>query len=142
MTPTGVPMEGVVDLAGAPPITIRSVHPRPPVSKAAEPEWRAAIEALPGGDGRILAGDFNATHDHPEFRALLDRGYVDAADAAGRRAETDLARAAAPTSRPAADHRPRPRRPAAIRVERVTVVRIPRSDHRAVIAVLRLPSGR
>ena len=83
MTPTGTPMEGVIDLDGAPPITIRSVHPRPPVSKAAEPEWRAAIEALPSGDGRILAGDFNATYDHPEFRALLDRGYVDAADAAG-----------------------------------------------------------
>ena len=34
------------------------------------------------GDGRILAGDFNATLDHPELRAVLDRGYVDAADAA------------------------------------------------------------
>jgi len=28
-----------------------------------------------------------------------------------------------------------------VRVEKVTVVRIPRSDHRAVIAVLRLPSA-
>ena len=66
---------------------IKAVHPRPPVSRAAEPEWRAALAALPGsdsrGDVRILAGDFNATLDHSEFRALLDRGYVDAADAAG-----------------------------------------------------------
>ncbi len=140
ITPTGARMEGVVDLAGAPPITISSVHPRPPVSKAAEPEWRAAIEALPGGEGRILAGDFNATYDHPEFRALLDRGYVDAADAAGAGLKPTWP--APPRQRRALpltiDHILVDRR---IRVERVTVVRIRRSDHRAVIAVLRLPSG-
>ncbi len=61
MTPTGTPIEGMIKLAGAPPIRINAVHPQPPISQAAEPEWRAAIEALPSGDGRILAGDFNAT---------------------------------------------------------------------------------
>jgi endonuclease/exonuclease/phosphatase (EEP) superfamily protein YafD len=140
LTPTGTPMEGVLDRDGAPPVTIRSVHPSPPVSQAAEPRWRAAIEALPDGGGRILAGDFNATFDHPEFRALLDRGYVDAADAAG--AGLTPTWPAPPRERRALpltiDHILVDRR---IRVERVTVVRIPRSDHRAVIAVLRLPSG-
>ncbi len=32
---------------------------------------------------RILAGDFNATLDHVEFRRVLDGGYRDAADAVG-----------------------------------------------------------
>jgi endonuclease/exonuclease/phosphatase family metal-dependent hydrolase len=139
--PTGTPMEGVIDLDGAPPITIRSVHPRPPVNEAAVPEWRAAIEALPNGDGRILAGDFNATLDHSEFRALLDRGYIDAADAAGAGLKPTWP--APPRQRRALpltiDHILVDRR---VRVERVTVVQIPRTDHRAVIAVLRLPSGR
>ena len=36
------------------------------------------------GGRRLLAGDFNATHDHAPFRALLDRGWNDAADAVGR----------------------------------------------------------
>ena len=60
----------------------------PPVNRAAAPGWREALAALPGSDARgdvqILAGDFNATLDHPEFRALLDRGYIDAADAVGQ----------------------------------------------------------
>ena len=64
---------------------------RPPArrrsTRAAAPAWRGALAALPGSDGRgdvqILAGDFNATLDHPELRDLLDRGYIDAADAVG-----------------------------------------------------------
>jgi len=136
--------EAVMTVPGAPPIRIKAVHPRPPISRAAEPEWRAAIAALPGADGRgdvrILAGDFNATLDHPELRALLDRGYIDAADAAGEGLEPTWP--APPKSHRAPpltiDHILVDRR---VRVERVTVVDIPRSDHRAVIAVLRLPAA-
>ena len=91
------------------------------------------------GDGRILAGDFNATLDHPELRALLDRGYVDAADAAGAGLKPTWPAPPRKRALPLTiDHILVDRR---VRVERVTVVRIPRSDHRAVIAVLRLPSG-
>ena len=89
---------------------------------------------------QILAGDFNATLDHSEFRALLDRGYLDAADAAGEGWTPTWP--APPKQRRALpltiDHILVDRR---VRVEKVTVVRIPRSDHRAVIAVLRLPSA-
>jgi len=99
-----------------------------------------AIAALPGsdsrGDVRILAGDLNATLDHPELRALLDRGYIDAADAVGvglRPTWPALKRRALPVT---IDHVLVDRR---VRVEKVTVVQIPRTDHRAVIAVLRLP---
>ena len=66
-------------LAGAPPVRIKAVHPRPPVNRAAAPQWRARSRRCraptSSGDVQILAGDFNATLDHPELRALLDRGY-------------------------------------------------------------------
>ncbi len=129
-------------VAGAPPVRIKAVHPAPPVNPTAAPLWRSAIAALPGSDSRgdvqILAGDFNATLDHPELRDLIGRGYVDAADAVG-----DGLVWTWPTTRRRAlpltiDHVLVDRR---VRVERVTVVRIPGSDHRAVIAELRLPAG-
>ena len=136
--------EAVFELDGAPPVRIKAVHPSPPVNRAAEPRWRAQLAALPGADERgevqILAGDFNATFDHPEFRALLARGYVDAADAAGEGwtptwPSNPRRRRALPLT---IDHILVDRR---VRVEKVTVVDVPRSDHRAVIAVLRLPAA-
>ena len=136
--------EAVLEIEGAPPVRIKAVHPRPPVTFEAAPDWRKAIEALPGSDGvgdvQILAGDFNATLDHGEFRALLDRGYTDAADATGEGWTPTWP--APPKSNRALpltiDHILVDER---VRVEKVTVVDVPRSDHRAVIAVLRLPAG-
>jgi endonuclease/exonuclease/phosphatase (EEP) superfamily protein YafD len=138
--------EAVFEIEGAPPVRIKAVHPRPPVSRAATPEWRAKLGALPSSDGRgdiqILAGDFNATLDHPELRALLDRGYTDAADAVGEgwtpTWPSGRARAHRGTLPLTIDHVLVDRR---VRVEKVTVVDVPRSDHRAVIAVLRLPAA-
>ena len=132
-----------IAVPGAPTVRVTAVHPRPPVYAAAAPVWRSALAALPGSDSRgdvqILAGDFNATFDHPEFRALVGRGYVDAADAVGDGLKPTWP--AAPRKRRALpltiDHILVDRR---VRVERVSVVKIPRSDHRVVIAELRLPS--
>ncbi len=137
----GVPAELVVDVPGAPPVTIRAVHPAPPVRPAAVGPWRERDRRAAGsdsrGDVRILAGDFNATLDHPELRRLLDRGYTDAADAAGDGFTwTWPARPRGHTPKLTIDHVLVDRR---VRVESVTVVRIPNTDHRAVIAVLRLP---
>jgi endonuclease/exonuclease/phosphatase family metal-dependent hydrolase len=136
--------EAVFEVEGAPPVRIKAVHPRPPVTREAAPDWRRKLAALPSaderGDVQLLAGDFNATLDHAEFRALLDRGWTDAADAAGEGwtptwpAGTKSDRALPLTI----DHILVDRR---VRVEKVTVVDVPRSDHRAVIAVLRLPSA-
>ena len=70
-----------------------------------------------------MAGDFNATLDHAELRELLDRGWVDAADAVGEGfAWTWPARRrrALPLT---IDHVLVDRR---VRVERVTVVKVPR----------------
>ncbi|MBE2317535.1 endonuclease/exonuclease/phosphatase family protein [Solirubrobacter sp. CPCC 204708] len=139
--------EAVLLNGGAPPVRIKSVHPRPPVTRAAEPQWRRALAALPGSDGRgdvrILAGDFNATFDHPEFRALLDRGYIDAADAVGKgwthTWPSGRATAHRGTLPITIDHILVDRR---VRVEQVTVVDIRRSDHRAVIACCACPPRR
>jgi endonuclease/exonuclease/phosphatase (EEP) superfamily protein YafD len=133
-----------IAVPGARPVRVRTVHPVPPITPTAAREWRAAIRTLPGADARgdvsILAGDFNATLDHPELRALLDRGYLDAADAAGEGLRPTWP--AQPRRRRALpltiDHVLVDRR---VRVESVSVVPIRRSDHRAVIAVLRLPGS-
>jgi endonuclease/exonuclease/phosphatase (EEP) superfamily protein YafD len=124
---------------GGPPVDIACVHPVNPVKQGTR-LWRAGLASMPapGGDSlRIMAGDFNATLDHPEFRAVLGKGYVDAAVATG----TGLV----PTwpanwSTPAMitiDHvlvDPR------VQVLSVDAHTIPDTDHRAVFTELRLPA--
>jgi endonuclease/exonuclease/phosphatase (EEP) superfamily protein YafD len=122
-------------------VRIKAVHPAPPVNAIAAPYWQDALAALPSSDGRgdvqILAGDFNATLDHPELRGLLDRGYTDAADAVGKGfVWTWPARRRTRALPLTIDHVLVDER---VKVEKVEVVRVPRSDHRAVIATLRLP---
>jgi endonuclease/exonuclease/phosphatase (EEP) superfamily protein YafD len=133
--------EVAFDVPGAPPVWVKAVHPSPPVSASSAPGWQEALAALPGADARgdvqIMAGDFNATLDHAQLRDLLDRGWVDAADAVGEGFEWTWParpRRALPLT---IDHVLVDRR---VQVEDVTVVRMPRSDHRAVIAQLRLPA--
>jgi endonuclease/exonuclease/phosphatase (EEP) superfamily protein YafD len=128
---------------GAPPVRLKAVHPAPPVNATAAPYWQDALAALPSSDGRgdvqILAGDFNATLDHHELRALLDRGYTDAADAVGKGfVWTWPARRRTRALPLTIDHVLVDER---VEVEKVVVVRVPGSDHRAVIATLRLPKG-
>jgi endonuclease/exonuclease/phosphatase family metal-dependent hydrolase len=137
-------LEAVLSTGAGTALRVVAVHPLPPVSGANTRAWRAALRNLPeaaaAADGapQVLLGDFNATLDHHEMRRLLDRGYVDAADATG-----DGLRPTWPTTgrRPplTIDHvlfgRP-------IRVRRVSLHTIPGSDHRALIAELVLPDLR
>jgi Endonuclease/Exonuclease/phosphatase family len=64
---------------------VHAAPPKPPSSPGATARWRSQLAALPApGDGPcILAGDFNATLDHAQFRQLLRRGWEDAASQAG-----------------------------------------------------------
>ncbi len=64
---------------------IHAAPPKPVWSPAATARWRGQLSALPapGDSPLILAGDFNATLDHAQFRRLLRRGYADAASQAG-----------------------------------------------------------
>jgi endonuclease/exonuclease/phosphatase family metal-dependent hydrolase len=118
---------------------IHAAPPRPPWSPATA-RWRSQLAALPApGDGpQIIAGDFNATLDHAQFRQLLRRGYVDAASQAGHGLSFTWGR------RPG-------RRPALLAIDHVLIDRrcavittsahwVAGSDHRALFAELRLPA--
>jgi endonuclease/exonuclease/phosphatase family metal-dependent hydrolase len=89
-----------------------------------------------GGTLGVLLGDFNATLDHRELRRVLDRGYVDAADATGEGFRTTWPAGRRFPPEIAIDHVLADRRIAA---RSLSVHLVPRSDHRAVIAVLELP---
>ena len=119
---------------------IHAAPPKPPWSPGATARWRRQLAALPtpGDSPCILAGDFNATLDHAQFRRLLRRGYVDAASQAGN--------GLSPT------WGPRPgQRPALLAINHVLIDRrcavlttsahwLTGSDHRALYAELRLPA--
>jgi endonuclease/exonuclease/phosphatase family metal-dependent hydrolase len=66
-------------------VALITVRRQPPWSPGATALWRSRLGALPAPacSPCILAGDFNATLDHAQFRRLLRRGYADAASQAG-----------------------------------------------------------
>ena len=119
---------------------IHAAPPKPPWSSGATARWRSQLSALPapGDSPRILAGDFNATLDHEQFRRLLRRGYVDAASQAGNGLSFTWG--------------PRPgRRLTLLAIDHVLIDRrcavvttsahwLTGSDHRALYAELRLPA--
>ncbi|MFZ0188155.1 MAG: endonuclease/exonuclease/phosphatase family protein [Streptosporangiaceae bacterium] len=133
-----------LDLPSGPSVELACIHAAPPKppwsSRGATARWRSQLSALPGpGDSpRILAGDFNATLDHAQFRLLLRRGYLDAASEVGH--------GLSPT------WGPRPgRRLALLAIDHVLTDRrcavlttsahwLTGSDHRALYAELRLPA--
>jgi endonuclease/exonuclease/phosphatase (EEP) superfamily protein YafD len=130
-----LPSGQVVQLA-----CIHAAPPKPPWSAGATARWRSQLSALPApGEGpRILAGDFNATLDHAQFRRLLRRGYVDAASQAGH--GLSLTWGPQPGRRPALlaiDHVLIDRRCAVVTT---SAHRLTGSDHRALYAELRLPA--
>jgi len=131
--------EATMTLPGGGSIAIKAVHPISPVSSERTTEWRAQLRSLggpaaPDGTPRVLSGDFNATLDHHELRALIGRGFYDAADATG-----DGLKATWPVGSFARlitlDH---VLAPPQVKVRRVSVVEIRGSDHKAVIAELLL----
>ncbi|EID54770.1 endonuclease/exonuclease/phosphatase family protein [Saccharomonospora xinjiangensis] len=124
-------------LPGGTAVEVVAVHALPPVTDAAQ--WRSDLAGLPpassAGFARILAGDFNATLDHAAFRHILDAGYVDAAESTGNALVTTW---------------PRRRLGPPVTLDHVLVengaavldfaaLDVEGSDHRAVLATLRLP---
>ena len=131
-----------LDVPGGRSVQLVCVHlrpPRPSRSPSGAARWRTEMAMLPGpGDVPvIMAGDFNATLDHAQFRALLRQGYVDAAVQAGRglvptwgpRPGGDLAMLAI-------DHILLDPRCA---VRAVSAHKLPGTDHRALFAHIQLP---
>lgn len=127
--PTGIPVELV------------AVHPTAPTGPRSTGEWGRDFDRMPaaGSSGLplILAGDFNATLDHVRLRDLIETGYRDAGDVAGRGLVTTW-----PS---------RPKWPPPITIDHVLaergigitdydVEKVDGTDHRAVFAELTLPS--
>ncbi|GII58807.1 endonuclease [Planotetraspora thailandica] len=75
-----------VDVPGAGPVEIVSVHPCAPRYENRFACWAEGLAALSGRPraSSVLAGDFNATLDHAPTRRLLAEGYHDAADTMGQ----------------------------------------------------------
>jgi endonuclease/exonuclease/phosphatase family metal-dependent hydrolase len=116
------------------------VHPRAPArSRGGSVTWRSELGVLPAPGKRptLVAGDFNATPDHAEFRDLLRRGYVDAAIQTGNGLTRTWGR---PGKEPwlTLDHVLASRGCAVLAC---SVHAVPGSDHRAVYAEIRLPAA-
>lgn len=131
-----------LDLPSGRSVQLVCVHLRPPMppwSGAAIARWRDELSMLPspGDTPMILAGDFNSTFDHKQFRRLLHRGYLDAAGQVGN--------GLAPTWGPEPHGRPgllvidHVLVDTRCTVHATSVHRVPGSDHRALYAEIRLP---
>ncbi|UAK31601.1 endonuclease/exonuclease/phosphatase family protein [Nocardia asteroides] len=75
-------------IPGLGPVTVYAFHPVPPVygTRVWADELsrlRAILERSPADRPAIVGGDFNATYDHRQFRALLSGRFGDAAEQAG-----------------------------------------------------------
>ncbi|MDJ0395262.1 endonuclease/exonuclease/phosphatase family protein [Rhodococcus sp. G-MC3] len=122
-------------------LTVVSFHAMSPATPRHAVEWAADLEKMRTGMDNytktvLVAGDFNATWDHRQFRDLATDGFGDAAGMAG----AGLFRTF-PSDRPLAqlDHVVVSDSVDALNVAPVS---IPGSDHLAVMANLRLPTGR
>ena len=132
-------VEAALALPGGRPLRVVAVHPIPPTSADRTGVWRGQLRDLPdpadGGVAHLLLGDFNGTLDNRAIRAILDRGYVDAADATGTGLRPTFP-VGAPIPPITIDH---VLVPPAFGVHRVSVHEVRDSDHRALIAELVLP---
>ncbi|MGV8873796.1 MAG: endonuclease/exonuclease/phosphatase family protein [Rhodococcus sp. (in: high G+C Gram-positive bacteria)] len=119
-------------------LTLVSFHAMSPATPRHTAEWDADLARMRSimetYQGTVLvAGDFNATNDHRQFRTLASSPFSDAAEAAG----SGLFRTF-PSERPLArlDHVVTS---SSVRAQSVRPVAIPDSDHLAVLAELQLP---
>ncbi|MGX6604085.1 endonuclease/exonuclease/phosphatase family protein [Micromonosporaceae bacterium Da 78-11] len=128
---------------GAGPLLVESAHPLAPSALSTLPGWRADLAAEPrpdpAGPPRILLGDFNATLDHAPLRELISAGYRDAADATGQGFVATWGPYDGDKIPPVTiDHVLVDER---VGVREVLVRPLLGSDHRAVLAALRVPAN-
>jgi endonuclease/exonuclease/phosphatase (EEP) superfamily protein YafD len=134
---------GTIQPPGATTIMVESAHPMSPYALSVLEDWRSDLDAEPrpnpDGPPIILLGDFNSTLDHAALRKLIARGYRDAADADGAGLiGTWGPYDGDPIPPVTIDHVLVDQR---IGVRDVQAHRIPRSDHRSVLAALVLPGA-
>jgi endonuclease/exonuclease/phosphatase (EEP) superfamily protein YafD len=120
-------------------VSLRAVHPAPPTPQRVR-QWRATLASLTAWAGRtrgslIMAGDFNASVDHPAMRQLLARGLRDAHEIAGAGRPPTWPNGRSLPAFVHIDHV----LVRGIDVESVQEVLIPGTDHDAVLAELVIP---
>jgi endonuclease/exonuclease/phosphatase family metal-dependent hydrolase len=131
-------------------LEVTSVHVFPPVDEHLA-QWRSDLAAVgrvadrPGP--RLLTGDFNATYDHAEFRALLARAHerdgdtgalVDIGAASGSRLVPTWPMEGPPLPGVTIDHLVTSR---GLDSTDYKVQRVSGTDHAAVLATLSLPAA-
>lgn len=140
----GPPAGGTPDVrwrpTAGPEIQVTTAHAAAPVGPDATRRWRRGLARTPpAGDGPALVlADFNATLDHAAFRQLLDLGWRDAAAERGRGLAItyDGLVDSSPALPMAIDHvlvSPD------VAVLDVRTADVPATDHRMLIARLRVP---
>jgi endonuclease/exonuclease/phosphatase family metal-dependent hydrolase len=134
---------GTIQPPGAGPLIVESAHPLAPYDLIAIRDWAGDLDdeprADPNGMPRILLGDFNSTLDHKPLRRLISHGYRDAADADGKGLlGTWGPYIGHPVPPVTIDHVLVDTR---IGVRDVQVHRIARTDHRAIISSLSVPTA-
>lgn len=136
-------LSATASIPDAGPVTVYAFHPVPPVFGTQV--WadelarlREILERSPSGRPAIVGGDFNATYDHAQYRAMLSGRFADAAEQSGA---GDLV--TYPTDK---------RWPPLVGIDHILVagghavavetVDLPGADHRALVAQIRLDHGR
>lgn len=120
-------------------VDLVTVHLFPPARRSTVGTWRREAAQLPAVSREVtctvLAGDFNATLDHPPLRTLLGTGYRDAAEVVGQGLTPTWSNPglAPPLT---LDH---VLVDSACGVRSVQVIEVRGSDHRAVLAELVVP---
>lgn len=124
-------------------LEVTSVHPMSPRRFSSMDAWQDALRGLPEAPGtgpvQVLAGDFNATLDHAELRAVLDSGYVDVAAHRGEGLTGTWPVDGPPLPPVTLDHVLVDSRAGFGELEVVTVAG---STHRALFVEVTLPEGR
>jgi endonuclease/exonuclease/phosphatase (EEP) superfamily protein YafD len=136
-------LSATADIPDAGPVTVYAFHPVPPVFGTQV--WgdelsrlREILQRSPSNRPAIVGGDFNATYDHSQYRAMLSGRFGDAAEQAGAGHLVTY-----PTDK---------RWPPLVGIDHILVaggravavetVGLPGADHRALVAEIRLDRGR
>ena len=132
-------VRALVRVPGAAPVDVVAVHAFPP-NHLTTSEWQEGLEALPRAEPdpptQLLAGDFNATLDHEEFRDIVDSGYVDAGASQGLGLKPTWSSTGIEALPVTIDH---VLAEDEVHVAAVEISEVPATDHRAVLARLVLP---
>ncbi|WP_265520244.1 endonuclease/exonuclease/phosphatase family protein [Oerskovia flava] len=131
----------LVDVGGTP-VRVTAVHPVPPLPEIThvwhEETALLAERAHADDTPQILAGDFNATHDHASFRALLGDRFHDATRTAGHGLNLSWSHGAGNLPLLDLDHVVTERTMA---IDDVVSLTVPGSDHKALAVTVQVPAS-